>query len=99
MLGSETETALLKFAKERGWRSYREVREAAEENDGVVQVVPFSSATKAMGVVVRLKGSKEMKWRVYLKGASEILTERCKKYAVVEKAGNNVSMTVMVRES
>lgn len=84
-IGSKTETALLKFAKERGWRSYREVRDWAEKDDGVVQVVPFSSARKAMGVVVRLKGSKQKKWRVYLKGASEILTARCRRHVVVDR--------------
>lgn len=86
-IGSKTETALLKFAKERGWRSYREVRDHAERDGGVVQVVPFSSARKAMGVVVQLKAGEKKKWRIYLKGASEILTARCKRHVVVAKEG------------
>ncbi|KAI6009320.1 Ca-transporting ATPase [Pisolithus marmoratus] len=47
-VGSKTETALLSFAKELGWTNYRDVREKAD----VVQMIPFSSERKAMGVVV-----------------------------------------------
>lgn len=86
-IGSKTETALLKFTKERGWRSYRKVRDNAERDDGVAQVVPFSSARKAMGVVVQLKAGEKKKWRIHLKGASKILTVRCRRHVVVAKKG------------
>jgi magnesium-transporting ATPase (P-type) len=46
-VGSKTETALLRFAKELGWENYKKVRESAE----IVQMIPFSSELKAMGVV------------------------------------------------
>lgn len=77
-VGSKTETALLKFAKENGWADYKETRESAD----IVQMIPFSSERKAMGVVVRLPGGR---YRVYLKGASEILTKNCSRHVVVER--------------
>ncbi|KAH9902643.1 calcium-translocating P-type ATPase [Cubamyces lactineus] len=77
-VGSKTETALLKFAKENGWADYKETRESAD----IVQMIPFSSERKAMGVVVRLPGGS---YRVYLKGASEILTKNCSRHVVVER--------------
>lgn len=75
-VGSKTETALLKFAKESGWPAYKPVREGA----GIVQMIPFSSERKTMGVVVRCAPGR---WRVYLKGASEILTKKCTRHVVV----------------
>lgn len=77
-VGSKTETALLKFAKENGWADYKKTREAAE----IVQMIPFSSERKAMGVVIRLPGGRA---RLYLKGASEILTKSCTRHVVVER--------------
>ncbi|KAI0775069.1 calcium-translocating P-type ATPase [Trametes elegans] len=84
-VGSKTETALLKFAKENGWADYKETRESAD----IVQMIPFSSERKAMGVVVRLPGGRA---RIYLKGASEILTKNCTRHIVVERgsADNDV---------
>lgn len=75
-IGSKTETALLKFAKELGWADYKQTRDSAE----VVQMIPFSSERKAMGVVVRRADGRH---RLYLKGASEILTKKCTKHVVV----------------
>lgn len=75
-VGSKTETALLRFAKDLGWADYRKTRDTAE----TVQVIPFSSERKAMGVVVKLGPNL---WRLYIKGASEILTKACTKHMVV----------------
>ncbi|KAG8728010.1 hypothetical protein FRC12_022104, partial [Ceratobasidium sp. 428] len=72
-VGSKTETALLRFAKDLKWAPYHQTRQGAE----VVQMIPFSSERKAMGVVVRTSNGK---WRLYLKGASEILTKMCKRH-------------------
>lgn len=77
-IGSKTETALLKFAAEMKWADFKETRDGAE----VVQMVPFSSERKAMGVVVK---TAEGKWRVHLKGASEILSKKCTNHVVVQK--------------
>ncbi|KAF8071684.1 calcium-transporting ATPase [Lyophyllum atratum] len=79
-VGSKTETALLQFAKELGWKSFRETRDQAE----IVQMIPFSSERKAMGVVVKNKSGG---YRVYLKGASEILSKKCTRHVVVQPLG------------
>ncbi|KAG6895383.1 hypothetical protein C0992_001570 [Termitomyces sp. T32_za158] len=76
-VGSKTETALLQFAKELGWKSFKETRTAAK----VVQMLPFSSQRKAMCVVVELPG--KAGYRAYLKGASELLSKSCTKHVVV----------------
>jgi Ca2+-transporting ATPase len=76
-VGSKTETALLGFAREQGWADWRATREA----HAVLQFVPFSSARKAMGVVVR-RGAGA---RVFVKGASEILSVRCTRFVVLRE--------------
>ena len=78
-VGSKTETALLKFAKENGWDDWKTTRESAD----IVQMIPFSSERKAMGVVVRLPHGAG--YRLYMKGASEILTRMCTQHVVVKK--------------
>ena len=85
-VGSKTETALLRFAKELEWANYHETRANAQ----IVQMVPFSSERKAMGVVVRKSVGK---WRLYLKGASEILTKKCVRHVVVGKTGEDIEQS------
>lgn len=75
-VGSKTETALLRFAKDQGWADYKHTRESAQ----IVQMIPFSSELKAMGVVVKISDKKH---RLYLKGASEIVTKNCTNHVVV----------------
>jgi Ca2+-transporting ATPase len=75
-IGSKTETALLQFAHELGCRDYKETRDAAV----VIQMIPFSSERKFMGVVVRLSSGK---FRLYAKGASEILSKECAQHVVI----------------
>ena len=79
-VGSKTETALLRFAKEQGWADYKKSRDSAR----VVQMIPFSSELKAMGVVVKLG---EKRHRLFLKGASEILTKNCSRHVISQSAG------------
>lgn len=79
-VGSKTETALLRFAKGLGWSDYQ----ATRANAKIVQMIPFSSDRKAMGVVVE---THDGRWRVYLKGASEILTKKCTRHVVVPGPG------------
>lgn len=76
-VGSKTETALLRFAKDLGWADYRKTRGSAT----VIQMIPFSSELKAMGVVVKSNHG----YRLYVKGASEILTRNCTEHVVVSK--------------
>ncbi|KAH8105591.1 calcium-translocating P-type ATPase [Phellopilus nigrolimitatus] len=82
-VGSKTETALLRFAQELGWADYGKTRASAD----VVQMLPFSSERKAMGVVVKRANGR---WRLYLKGASEILTKKCTRHVVVARPGDDV---------
>ncbi|KAJ6513357.1 Ca-transporting ATPase [Mycena sanguinolenta] len=79
-VGSKTETALLQFAHDLEWADFKATRDAAI----VVQMIPFSSERKAMGVVVRTPGGQ---YRLYLKGASEILSKKCVRHVVVHKEG------------
>jgi Ca2+-transporting ATPase len=76
LIGRKTETALLKFAKELGWANYKQTKDAEE----IVHMFTFSSERKAMAVVVKLRGPK---WRLYVKGASEILTKKCTHHVLV----------------
>jgi Ca2+-transporting ATPase len=70
-IGSKTETALLKFAKE-----YLGMGPIGQERSNaiIIQVIPFDSGRKCMGVVLQLENGK---YRLYVKGASEILLEKC----------------------
>ncbi|KAG9052918.1 hypothetical protein FS842_009039 [Serendipita sp. 407] len=82
-VGSKTETALLRFAKDSKWPSYRQTRANAQ----IVQLLPFDSERKYMGVIVR-HGDK---FRAYFKGASEILTKQCTRHVVVAQPDHPVS--------
>ena len=84
-VGSKTETALLRFAKELNWPDYRRTRESAD----TVQMIPFSSERKAMGVVVKVGPDR---WRLYVKGASEILTKLCTRHIAVGRESTRDSM-------
>ncbi len=81
-VGSKTETALLKMAKELGWDDYRESRKRHE----IVQMIPFSSERKSMGVVVKLPSGG---YRMYTKGASEVLAKLCTKHVEVPQLGES----------
>jgi P-type Ca2+ transporter type 2C len=75
-IGNKTETALLKFAKELGWANPKSTRNSAD----VIQMIPFSSDRKSTGCVVQLPNGGH---RLYIKGASEILTRKCTRCVVV----------------
>lgn len=66
-IGSKTETAILMMAKEQ-----LGMGPVAEERSGVeiVQLIPFDSDRKCMGVVIRLSSGT---YRLLVKGAAEIL--------------------------
>jgi Ca2+-transporting ATPase len=81
-IGSKTETALLQFAQDVKWPDFRTTRDGAK----VLQMIPFSSERKAMGVVVKTPTGS----RLYLKGASEILSKKCERHVVVHKDGGGV---------
>ena len=81
-VGSKTKTALLQFAKDLGWENWKETRESAK----IIQMIPFSSERKAMGVVVHLQSGR---YRLFLKGASEILMKKCSSHIIVSKNPNH----------
>ncbi|RYP10185.1 hypothetical protein DL764_000806 [Monosporascus ibericus] len=70
-IGSKTETSLLLFAKE-----FLGMGPVSEERSNVkiLQLIPFDSGRKCMGVVVQLRNGMA---RLYVKGASEILLAKC----------------------
>ncbi|KAF7553258.1 hypothetical protein G7Z17_g3782 [Cylindrodendrum hubeiense] len=70
-IGSKTEVALLTLCRDHlGAGPIQEIRSSAD----IAQVIPFDSKYKYSAVVVRLANGK---YRVYAKGASEILLEKC----------------------
>ncbi|GJJ70418.1 P-type Ca2+ transporter type 2C [Entomortierella parvispora] len=83
-IGSKTESALLGFIKFLG-ASYSNIRSDIK----VVKVYPFSSMKKTMSCVVETPGGHE-KYRLYVKGASEIVLGSCTHY--VDSEGNTKSL-------
>lgn len=75
-IGNKTECALLYFLNKQG-HDYKEVRAEHE----VEHLIAFSSSRKRMSTVIRnKKKSKTGKYRLYCKGASEIILDLCTQY-------------------
>ncbi|XMA09443.1 hypothetical protein WAI453_002234 [Rhynchosporium graminicola] len=75
-IGSKTEMALLNFAKD---HFAMDTLTNERANADIVQLFPFDSNKKCMGVVI--KHGKE--YRLFVKGASEIVLEACSSVADV----------------
>ncbi|RAL01606.1 putative calcium-translocating P-type ATPase(PMCA-type) [Aspergillus ibericus CBS 121593] len=69
-IGSKTEVALLQMAKDHLGMDVAAERASAE----IVQLIPFDSARKCMGVVYR---EPTVGYRLLVKGAAEIMTSAC----------------------
>ncbi|KAG6042097.1 hypothetical protein E4U41_005645 [Claviceps citrina] len=69
--GSSTETALLKFSRDRLGMG---LLEAERANTPVVAMLPFESSRKWMAVLIRLPSGK---YRLLIKGAAEVVFEYC----------------------
>ncbi|CAI7571315.1 unnamed protein product [Penicillium pancosmium] len=69
-VGSKTEVALLQMAQDYLGMDLASERGSAE----IVQLIPFDSSRKCMGVVYRHHGSG---YRLLVKGASEIMVDAC----------------------
>ncbi|CAG7982415.1 unnamed protein product [Penicillium salamii] len=69
-IGSKTEVALLQLARDYMGMDLASERGSAE----IVQLIPFDSARKCMGVVYRIPGSG---YRLLVKGASELMVDVC----------------------
>ncbi|KAF2458938.1 hypothetical protein BDY21DRAFT_283004 [Lineolata rhizophorae] len=70
-IGSKTETALLHFARD--FLGMDDVN-LERANADIVQMIPFDSGRKCMGVVIKMPDGR---YRLYIKGASEILLAKC----------------------
>ncbi|KAI1383775.1 plasma membrane calcium-transporting ATPase [Hypoxylon trugodes] len=78
-IGSKTETALLQLAKDYlGMQSLAEAR----ANEQLIHMIPFDSAKKCMGAVIKLRDGTG--YRLLVKGASEILLNYCSEKAEVD---------------
>ncbi|KAI4125997.1 MAG: hypothetical protein LQ338_003979 [Usnochroma carphineum] len=87
-LGSKTETALLTMAKD-----FLGMGPVAEERAGVevVQLFPFDSDRKCMGVVIRLASGS---YRLLVKGAAEIMLEHATQ-ELADVSGESLETTVL----
>ncbi|CAK7212506.1 plasma membrane calcium [Sporothrix eucalyptigena] len=74
-IGSDTESALLNFAQNHLEMRSLQIERASET---VTQVIPFSAVRQCMATVIKLPGSKP-RYRVFVKGASEIMLAKCSK--------------------
>ncbi|XP_065316419.1 plasma membrane calcium-transporting ATPase 2-like isoform X2 [Gordionus sp. m RMFG-2023] len=77
-VGNKTECALLGFVKDMG-KSYQTVREEWPETE-LYKVYTFNSARKSMTTVIKLPtpGNSKPTFRIFTKGASEIILKKCK---------------------
>ncbi|RKO83622.1 HAD-like domain-containing protein, partial [Blyttiomyces helicus] len=84
-VGSTTEVALLHFIEQMKF-SVPDLR--ADPTSKIVQIFPFSSERKLMATVVHLEGGEGRKevYRVYVKGAAEIVLKLCS--GVADLAGD-----------
>lgn len=89
-IGSKTETALLTFAQ-----TYLGLGSVAEDraNAEIVQMVPFDSGRKCMAVVVKTANGR---YRMLVKGASEILIAKCTR--IISEPTKGVSESPMRKE-
>lgn len=90
-IGSKTETALLEWSRKLGLANFMQVRHDAESS--IVQVFPFSSDRKNMTTVLKRHNEQgQLVYRVYTKGASEIVLKFCKDIVVI--AGDSMGFIV-----
>jgi P-type Ca2+ transporter type 2C len=90
-IGSKTEVALLQFARE-----HLAMDSLSEEraNTVMVQFFPFNSAKKCMGAAIKMPSGG---YRLFVKGASEILLDVCTSVADLE-TGEITDMEPKTRE-
>ncbi|KAL2162152.1 hypothetical protein VTH06DRAFT_7937 [Thermothelomyces fergusii] len=90
-IGSKTETALLILARE-----HLAMGPVSEEraNAKTLHMIPFDSGRKCMGIVVQLDNGKA---RLYVKGASEIVLERCTQ--IIRDPSSGLASTTLTEDN
>ncbi|GBC44342.2 calcium-translocating P-type ATPase [Rhizophagus irregularis DAOM 181602=DAOM 197198] len=89
-VGSKTETALLGFLLELNpGIDIKSLRESAQ----IVQLFPFNSERKSMGVVIKIDDSK---WRFFVKGASEVILKKSNKIINIVKSDDNTTTSSVI---
>ncbi|KAI1732668.1 e1-E2 ATPase domain-containing protein [Ditylenchus destructor] len=91
-IGNKTECALLGFVLNLG-QSYQAIRDAFPE-EHIFKVYTFNSKRKSMSTVIRLEDGR---YRVFSKGASEIVLKKCKWW--LGKEGQLVEFSQIKQES
>jgi len=88
-LGNKTECALLELVLKFGfdYNTYR-------PNEKLVRILPFSSRTKRMTTVYKIS---QEKYRIYSKGASEIMLDLCNQ--MLEKNGQTSNLTEEIKDN
>ncbi|KAI7517396.1 calcium-translocating P-type ATPase, partial [Hortaea werneckii] len=90
-VGSKTETALLDFARE---HLGMDAISLERSNVETVQMIPFDSGRKCMGIVMKLKSGG---YRLLVKGASEIMLRYCA--TIINNASKSPSPTTMTGDN
>lgn len=75
-LGNKTECALLGFVLNLG-QSYQQIRDA-HPDDSFHKIFTFNSSRKSMSTVLNWKFNGVSGYRLFIKGASEIILHKCK---------------------
>ncbi|KAJ1671071.1 plasma membrane calcium, partial [Coemansia sp. RSA 25] len=96
--GSKTETALLSWSETLGAANYAQLRD--KDVDQYVQVWPFSSERKSMSTLVRVRRREDGKvvWRLYVKGAPEMVIQSCRWIVDVDGAFQNQDQEEILNE-
>ncbi|RMY41649.1 hypothetical protein D0866_00472 [Hortaea werneckii] len=90
-VGSKTETALLDFARE---HLGMDAISLERSNVETVQMIPFDSGRKCMGIVMKLKSGG---YRLLVKGASEIMLRYCA--TIIKDASKSATPTTMTGDN
>ncbi|KAK9708459.1 plasma membrane calcium [Basidiobolus ranarum] len=93
-VGSKTETAMLDWIHNMSGANYQEIR----ERYAIAQQWPFSSAKKSMSTLVRMSNNDREFYRLYVKGASEIILDRCHLLLNSEASQETISTEALTAE-
>lgn len=86
VIGNKTDCALLNFVRENTDFDYNEIRKKMPE-ESLVYVYTFNSSRKSMSTVIKLDNGK---YRMYTKGAFEIILNKCSHYIDVHGDINDI---------